>query len=194
MKYIHKCLKASINIVCHYLFMQNEFLGNNSTSLRWNEKDFTASSSSKKRSSLEHISKVVVNMKMYRKDQYNITLSCVRACCGYRSERTRMLDLGEDGGSWRADDAVEDMRFSYLQTEPDHQMRFSSCKLDSFEPIRGWIIGDLTCYSARFGTFSAVVETPVIRYPRSIFLIWFFRDWDHKRFQSTGLLLQMRNQ
>lgn len=95
MKYIHKCLKSSIN-VCHYLFMQNKVLWNTSTSLRLNEKDFTASSS-KTRSSLEHISKVVINKKMYRKDQYHMN-SVVRACCGYLSERTRMLDLGEDGG------------------------------------------------------------------------------------------------
>lgn len=91
----------------------------------------------------------------------------MRACCGYLSERTRLLDLGEDGSFWRADDAVEDMRFSYLQTKPDHQMRFSfwRVKFDSFESI----IGDLTCYSVRFGTSSAAVETSVIRCSRSIF-------------------------
>lgn len=60
--------------------MQNKVLGNTSTSLRWNEKDFTASSSSKIRLSLEHISKVVINMKMDQKDQYNINIItlCVR--------------------------------------------------------------------------------------------------------------------
>lgn len=42
-------------------------------------------------------------------------------------------------------------------------MRYSFCKLDSFELIRGSIIGDLTYYSVRFGTFSAAIETPLKR-------------------------------